>query len=197
MFASPPPKELSPNVETLCFDITNTEFESTKNSINFSYSVVWKELSVLRDKYFFDTRIETSPITQFSKQNALLFNTKGISRGFLFCAKQEFLKKQYRDLKKFLRAIDKAGEFIRNNKEKAKEIVSGRLKTDREVVDVEWDDFKFGLFLDQSILLTLEDEARWTIDNNLTNSTKIPNYLDYIYTDVLESVKPEAVTVIS
>jgi hypothetical protein len=32
--------------------------------------------------------------------------------------------------------------------------------------------------------------------NNLTDATKVPNYLDYIYFDALEEVKPEVVTII-
>ena len=59
-----------------------------------------------------------------------------------------------------------------------------------------WQEGTFDLFLDQSLIATLEDQARWAIKNNLTNATKIPNYLDYIYIDALEAVKPEAVTII-
>ena len=56
-------------------------------------------------------------------------------------------------------------------------------------------DFQFRLSLDQPILVSLEDEARWAIRNKLTDVTKVPNYLDYIYTDALKAVKPGAVTI--
>jgi hypothetical protein len=46
------------------------------------------------------------------------------------------------------------------------------------------------------LLITLEDEARWAIKNNLTSATEVPNYLDYIYFDALDEVKPEAVGII-
>ncbi len=42
----------------------------------------------------------------------------------------------------------------------------------------------------------MDDEARWSIANNLTDKTVVPNYLDYIYLDGLEALKPEAVTII-
>ena len=42
----------------------------------------------------------------------------------------------------------------------------------------------------------MEDEARWRIENNMTAATEIPSYLDYVYLDALEEVKPEAVTII-
>jgi NitT/TauT family transport system substrate-binding protein len=46
------------------------------------------------------------------------------------------------------------------------------------------------------MLILFEDQARWRIDNNLTEATEVPNYLDYIYMDALEEVKPEAVMMI-
>ena len=59
-----------------------------------------------------------------------------------------------------------------------------------------WDEFVFELSLDQSLLISLEDEARWAIKNNLTDKKEIPNFFNFIYTQALEEVKPEAVTII-
>ncbi len=52
------------------------------------------------------------------------------------------------------------------------------------------------LMLDQTILMSLEDEARWAMREGLTDKKEIPNYLDFIYVDALEQVKPETVTII-
>jgi NitT/TauT family transport system substrate-binding protein len=52
------------------------------------------------------------------------------------------------------------------------------------------------LTLPQALLLAMEDQARWMIENKLTSQTAIPNYFDYIYLDGLKAVKPEAVTII-
>lgn len=51
------------------------------------------------------------------------------------------------------------------------------------------------LFLDQSTLISLEDQARWALRNKLTDAEKVPNYLDYIDPGVLKAVKPEAVKI--
>ena len=59
-----------------------------------------------------------------------------------------------------------------------------------------WPTFQFSVTLDQSLLLTLEDETRWAIKNKLTGRTNIPNYLYHIYLDALHAVTPEAVTII-
>ena len=42
----------------------------------------------------------------------------------------------------------------------------------------------------------MENEARWIRNNNLTAETQVPDFLDYIYTDGLQEVKPDAVNVI-
>jgi hypothetical protein len=45
-------------------------------------------------------------------------------------------------------------------------------------------------------LASLEDEARWMIRNNLTSEKQIPDFVNYIYTDGLKAIKPEAVNII-
>jgi NitT/TauT family transport system substrate-binding protein len=115
---------------------------------------------------------------------------------FYFVADRNFMDNNPEILKRFLKAIEKGEEFIRENEEEAINIVSQQLEIDKELVISVWDQFEFSLFLDQSILIILEDEARWAITNNLTTSTEMPNFLDYIHIDALQEVKPEAVRII-
>jgi NitT/TauT family transport system substrate-binding protein len=130
-------------------------------------------------------------------ENALLLPTGGIFReDFYFISSKNFIKTHPETLKKFLRAIEKGEAFIQKNKMESIKIVSERLKTSPDIVTAAWDEYVFQLFLDQAILVCLEDEARWMIDNKLTDKTVIPNYLDYIYIDALDEVKTEAVTII-
>jgi NitT/TauT family transport system substrate-binding protein len=42
----------------------------------------------------------------------------------------------------------------------------------------------------------MEDEARWMIRNQFTSEKQVPDFLDYLYLDGLQSVKPEAVNII-
>jgi len=132
-------------------------------------------------------------------ENAVLIQPRGGAKifreDFYFVPNRNFMENNPETLKRFLKAIEKAEEFIQKNKEEAINIVSQRLKIDKELVLSVWDDFEFQLILDQTILITLEDEARWAIDNNLVDATEVPNYLDYIYIDALKEVKPEAVTI--
>jgi len=59
-----------------------------------------------------------------------------------------------------------------------------------------WQQNQFGLSLDQSLITTMEDEARWMIANNLTNATAVPDFRNYIYTKGLDEVKPGSVHII-
>ena len=133
-------------------------------------------------------------------ENAVRLQPRGGAKifreDFYFVPNRNFMENNPETLKRFLKAIEKGEEFIQKNKEEAINIVSQRLKLDKELVVSVWDDFEFQLILDQAIIITLEDEARWAIDNNLTDATEVPNYLDYIYSDILEEIKPKAVTII-
>ncbi|NVD75057.1 nitrate ABC transporter substrate-binding protein, partial [Duganella sp. BJB1802] len=59
-----------------------------------------------------------------------------------------------------------------------------------------WPAHHFGLELDQSLLLVLEDQSRWAIKAGLTGARAVPNFLDYIYLDGLKAVSPSEVTII-
>jgi len=129
--------------------------------------------------------------------NAILLTSDvGYTATFNLVSKNDFIGNNSELLKKVIRALVKAEEFAKNNRGESVDIIASRLETDREDIDTLWDDYKFRVSLPQFLLVTLEDEARWYIESNLTNTTGVPNYLDYIYMDALESVKPEAVTII-
>lgn len=115
---------------------------------------------------------------------------------FYFVGKKDFTKNHPEAVKRFLKAMEKAEAFIGSNKEEAMTIVSGRLAIDRELVASMWSDYSYQLVLDQSILVALENEARWAIKNKLTETTQVPNYLNFIYLDGLEAVRPKRVTII-
>ena len=115
---------------------------------------------------------------------------------FNFLVMKDYAESHPEVLVKFLRAIDNATDFIGENKEESQDIVAERLKLDKEDMVKFWDAFTFEISLDQSLLVAIEAEARWAIKNKLTDKIEIPNYLDCIYYDALEEVKPEAVGII-
>ena len=115
---------------------------------------------------------------------------------FSLVAKKDFIANNPELIVRILKALAKAEEFIKDNRQESISIVASCLKTDKESVDKLWDGYQFRLSLSQPLLVTMEDQARWAIKNNLTDATEVPNYLDYIYLDALGEVKPEAIGII-
>jgi NitT/TauT family transport system substrate-binding protein len=50
--------------------------------------------------------------------------------------------------------------------------------------------------LEFSLVIAMNDEAHWIIHNDLSVEKEVPNFLDSIYLDGLEAVKPNAVNIV-
>jgi NitT/TauT family transport system substrate-binding protein len=50
--------------------------------------------------------------------------------------------------------------------------------------------------LRQSLILTLEDQARWAVQSGVAQSGEMPDFLEMLDTQTLESIDAERVTVI-
>lgn len=115
---------------------------------------------------------------------------------FNLTAMKRFANEHPEMLKKILKAVDRAIEFIKQNKKESIGVTVQKTNLEEEFLVSVWDDFVYELSLDHSLLATLEDEARWAIKNKLTDRTEVPNYLGFIYMDGLKAVKPGAATII-
>jgi ABC-type nitrate/sulfonate/bicarbonate transport system substrate-binding protein len=99
------------------------------------------------------------------------------------------------DIQRVLRALDRAEELIRKDPYEAKEVLRGRLGLDEATVAWIWPDLRFQLSLDQSLISTLEGQARWAMRNGHVKGD-MPNYMRYLHATPLRRVKPQAVTLI-
>ena len=127
---------------------------------------------------------------------SITFPTRKIFReDFYFVPNRQFLQNNPVAITRFLQAVKQAEDFTKGNKDDAAGIVSQRLGLEKDFVASVWGDFQFGLFLDQTIIQTLESEAQWAIQNKLTDKTTIPNYLDFISVDALRIAAPEKVQI--
>lgn len=115
---------------------------------------------------------------------------------FNVVASQDFVNKNPDKIKKFLRALIRAEDFVRHNPEEAQKIVADTSGIDAALVREVWSDSAFSVALAQSLLLAMEDESQWAIRNKLTNMAKVPNYLNFIYLEGLQAVKPAAVRIL-
>ena len=127
---------------------------------------------------------------------SIIFPTRKILRvDFYFVPNKNFLQNHPEAIARFLQALKQAEDFIKNNEDKSVDIVTKRLGLDRAFVASVWGDYQFGLFLDSTIIQTLENEAAWAIQNKLTDKTEVPDYHAFISVDALTQAAPEKVQI--
>jgi ABC-type nitrate/sulfonate/bicarbonate transport system substrate-binding protein len=130
-------------------------------------------------------------------KNAVVLASENIVPGSWLIVVNEVFAMQHPDiLKRYLKALLKAEEYIAGNREKAIFTHAKVAGVDTEIVSKLFENMEWGMGLDQALLSDLEDQARWIIRYGYTKKTKVPNYLELIHAAPLEGVKPEAVTVI-
>ncbi len=115
---------------------------------------------------------------------------------FLLLTKEDWLDENPVAAERFIKSMLAAEEYINDNSEEAKEFAKDRFSGESDFMDYSWPKQKYAVTLPQALLILLEDQARWRIEQGLTDTTQVPNYLNVIYVDALEEVKPEAVTII-
>jgi NitT/TauT family transport system substrate-binding protein len=129
--------------------------------------------------------------------NAMIFYSEGIYElPFNIAGTRDYVVSHPEIMKKLVRALVRAEQLCRDAPDAASQIIASAIDVSLENLQEVWPSYRFNVTLDQSLLLTLEDETRWAIKNELTDQTNIPNYLDHVYLDALEAVTPAAVTVI-
>jgi len=115
---------------------------------------------------------------------------------FNLIARKNLLGTRDADLAGLLRALERAQRFIYDNPLQAKAILRKRLQLDQAFIDWIWSRYSYRLSLDQSLLTTLEGEARWARQEGLVKGARSPNYLNFIYANPLLQVRPSAVSII-
>jgi NitT/TauT family transport system substrate-binding protein len=148
-----------------------------------------------------DATIVWEPFVQKLKnalgRNAVILpGQSGQDLYWVLVCKDELIKRQPMLVQRFLSALVASERFIVSNKSEAKAIVAQKLGLDAPYLNSAWTTTRFKVLLPQAMLLTMEDQARWLISSGLANKTEIPDFLDFVYMQGLQALKPEAVTII-
>lgn len=137
------------------------------------------------------------PLTLINRQlganGTILYDREIYTETFNIAARQEFVQKNPETVKRFLRALIKAENLVAKNPDEAQTIMSVATKINKSLIHDVWNAFNYHVVLDQTLLITLEDETRWAMKNRLTDRTVMPDYLSFIHLDSLREVKPEAI----
>jgi NitT/TauT family transport system substrate-binding protein len=115
---------------------------------------------------------------------------------YALIAREGFLKRQPKMMEGFLSALSEAEEYIAKYPDRTQTLLLNRLKVDRETLLSTWSRARFRLELTQDLLVLMEREAKWAIRNKLVEKRETPNYLDFLYFQGLEKIKPEAVSIV-
>jgi len=133
-------------------------------------------------------------IKQRLGSNGTIFYDREIyTETFNIAVQQDFVRKNPQTAQRFLRALIKAEDFVAKNPEEAQSIMSAATKIDAGLIHEVWNAFNYHVVLDQTLLITLEDEARWAMKNKLTDQTVMPDFMSFIHLDSLKAIKPEAI----
>ncbi len=131
------------------------------------------------------------------KNQAVVFTTEGIySPYFIISAQKEYIHSNPQIIKRVMQSLYKSAQYISENLAESKQMVSQFLKIEDDILEEMSATYSFNLALEPSLLLTLEDQTKWANKINKNKLVKLPNYLEYIYTDALKKVAPENVTII-
>ena len=110
-------------------------------------------------------------------------------------AMQDFAKKHPDTVKKVLRALIKARGFIIEHPDAALQITANHLHVDKSSLAVPWKGYNFDISLRQSVLISLQEQARWALQRKGGESAVVPGFLDSFYTEGLKSIDPTLVSV--
>ena len=129
--------------------------------------------------------------------NAVTFTSEGLyTWAWNLAATREFVTGNPKVIEKALRAAVRAQKFIQERPTEARKIVAAHIGMDMALLEELWDAFHFRVSLEQWLLVSMENQAKWAIGRKLTDAKEVPNYLESVHFGALESVKPDAVTMI-
>ena len=113
-------------------------------------------------------------------ENTITFTGEDIyTETFNIAVMKEFAENNGKTVDKFLKALSKAENFVKQHENETKQILIDSISIDQEVLDNIWPNFRFDLVLEQSLIDQLSNGAKYAIESGaVPPDSKIPNYND-------------------
>ena len=113
----------------------------------------------------------------------------------IFCLSTtpEFAERRPEAVRRALRALLRAETFARENAVESRGLVVRAISMDPAFLEKLWGTLLLRVTLDQTLLVSLEDQTRWAVKGGLAPGNTKPDFLEVIRPEFLRSVKPEAV----
>ncbi len=129
--------------------------------------------------------------------NAIVLEEPGLCvRYYVLLTTERVLREKPAAVMGVLRALLEAGRRARHDPAAMEGIIVDRLKIDAAAARRLCREIDLRVNLPQSLLVNLEDEARWVASVQSGAAREIPNYLELVAVEPLKTLQPDAVTVI-
>lgn len=128
-------------------------------------------------------------------QGHALSASNGYIQTFNLAVQRRLVGTQDVALERLLRVMRRAEQFIQQEPEAARVILRRRLTLDQEFLEFAWPSFSYRLGLDQSLIATMESQARWALREGQIRGKVPPNYLSFVHAAPLRKAKPTAAAI--
>lgn len=82
-----------------------------------------------------------------------------------------------------------AEEYVKNHPADSIKLVANSIGSTKRALIKVWTSIDFRVSLETSLISTLQAQAHWAKNSQLTNAIEMPNYLDHIEPSFLQAIK--------
>jgi NitT/TauT family transport system substrate-binding protein len=107
-----------------------------------------------------------------------------------------FLQGNADTVTRVIRGLVRAEEFAREQPDAAAAILAARLGVSKERARVLWRELNVHVGLDQVLMVSLDDEARWALRKEHVTADESPNFLDYVWFRGMSAVDPARISIV-
>lgn len=128
-------------------------------------------------------------------ENTITFTGEDIyTETFNIAVMKEFAENNGKTVDKFLKALSKAENFVKQHENETKQILIDSISIDQEVLDNIWPNFRFDLVLEQSLVDQLRNGAMYALESGaVPEGNVIPDYSKIFYPKYLKAIKQNKV----
>lgn len=127
-------------------------------------------------------------------ENAVSWDSQNkLGYQWLLAARESFTRSP-EAIKRLLKTLIKAEEFILSHERETKSIIARKWNFSPEYVDQSWSRSRIGVSLNQSIITGLRSYAKWEMERRGKTGDP-PDVLSCLFTGALEQIEPKLVTI--
>lgn len=131
-------------------------------------------------------------------ENAIeFFDKDAYTQHFILTGKRDIAEKRPQAMENFLKALLMAEKHILEDKQDSIKTVMKFLKrSDNNKFTSEFENVRFSLSLDHSLIVLLEAQARWSKENNSVKDENMPEFTGFIDGSFMKKVNPDGFNII-